>query len=145
VSSATLLGAITARFQGNAALATAVPGSPWLDEAPEGTSLPLVAIKDVHEESNALDFEREVDVQSWWTLEVIGEGEAAVEALATQIDALFNWSDTDTAPMTITNRNLKSVLRRRYTVTLDRVRSTEAKRVTLATLTYYAEWEEVIP
>jgi hypothetical protein len=145
VSSATLLGAITARFQGNAALAAAVPGSPWLDEAPEGTSLPLVALTDVHEESNALDFEREVDVQSWWTLEVIGEGEAAVEALATQIDALFNWSDTDSAPMTIVSRNLKSILRRRYTVTLDRTRSTEAKRVTLATLTYYAEWEEVVP
>lgn len=142
---ATLLGAIHELYQGNAALASATAGSPWLDEAKEGTAFPFVVITDVHEESVELDFERENEVESWWTFRVIGLGEAAVEALAVQIDHLFNWSDRGASPLTVTNRNLLSVVRRRYTVTLDQTRSDQARRVTEATLIYRALWEEVVP
>jgi hypothetical protein len=141
---ATLLGAITELFQGDSFLSATVPESPWLDESREGVDPPYVVVTGIREESDATDFERENETESWWTFRIIGLGEAAVEALAVHIDAVFNWSETRQS-LAVTNRNLLSVIRRRYTVALQATRDPQARRVTEAQLSYQARWEEVIP
>ena len=139
---ATLLGAITETFQGNAALSTAMPGSPWLDEPPNTVNpdaAPYAVISRLHEDEDFLDFEGEKEVKSSWLLAVYGVGEAATETQALAVKALLNAAGS----LAVTGRNLIKLEMREYAVTLSPVRSPTGRRVTEVTMAYYAEWEYV--
>lgn len=131
MSSPTLLGAIFARFQSDAALLAAVPGSPYLDEAPEGTALPYVIVAHGGEKPTEHTTENSYREDADFTLKAYGVGEAATEAIGTLIKAAF-----DEEPLEIDNAHDIRCERLDYRVKLDRMRSSLTRRVTEVSLPY---------
>lgn len=140
---ATLLGALTTTFQGDTALAAAMPGSPWLDEPIEGTAFPYAVIENLREKEDVLALEQEKQILSSWDFLLYGVGEAAMEAHALTIRALLDGvSDTTTLSLLrISRRNLIRCTQVGYQVRLDQTRSAEGRRVTEVRMSFYAEWE----
>lgn len=142
--SATLLAAITATVQGDATVSAALPQSPWLDEPPEGRDFPYLVVTGVLEDEDVLNFEQEKGITSHWDFVLYQKGEAATEALALAVLALFDGvTATDTPPtlFAISRRNLIRSTLVRYRVRLEGTRSADARRITEACMSFTAEWQ----
>lgn len=131
MSNATLLGAVYGRFQTDGALASVAPGSPFLDEAPEGTDLPYVIVEHGGERPSEHTTEATYREDGSFTLRVYDDSLADAETIGTAIKAAF-----DEQTITLTNTVGIRCQRVGYRARLDRMRSSLTRRVYEVELPY---------
>ncbi len=128
---ASLSGALTTKFLASP-VASSVPGSPLLEDAFEGTDLPYVILRDVVQEETFADMEGGFWVEGSWRFEVFATSKDTAETLAGEIREAFPSNTT----LTLTGFTTIRMLPARFACALDQTRSTDVKRVYLATWEY---------